>query len=74
MSYFYCPFMVCSGYCGLIFLKIHIGILFPLTMSFSECGGQFLSWPQCPTDKLRLSMEGAHLLLAISKVEGTAFL
>lgn len=29
-----------------IFLNFHIGILFPLTMSFSGCGGQFLSWPQ----------------------------
>lgn len=28
-SYFCCPFMVCSGYCGFIFLKFHIGILFP---------------------------------------------
>lgn len=60
------------------FLKSHIAILFPLSMSFSECGGQFWSWPQSSHWYLcslwTWGGGAADLPLAISKVEATAFL
>lgn len=69
--------MVCSGYCGFIFLKFHIGILFPpnhvifwVWWAVSELASVVLLTMYSPSEH---GGGDAHLLLVISKVEGTAF-